>query len=95
MDDAREIGALARRYRPTVVVLDLVLPTTDGVTAIAQLRQAPETAGLPVMLITGYLERLGPARAQIGDDPRVAFLPKPFTIGELHAAVRQAMGSGS
>jgi DNA-binding response OmpR family regulator len=89
-DDAREVVSLASRYQPVVIVLDLMLPTTDGLTAIANLRWHPETATVPIVLISGHPEALRRARRLISDFRALALLQKPFTIAELRAAVRQA-----
>src|SRR5262245_54921805 len=89
-DDAREMARLAPRYRPVVIVLDLMLPLADGVSAIANLRRHPETARTPIVLISGHPEALQHAPAHIRDFPAIALLRKPFTLAELHAAVQQA-----
>jgi CheY-like chemotaxis protein len=91
-DDAREVVSLASRYQPVVIVLDLMLPTTDGFTAIANLRRHPETAPIPIVLISGHPEALRRAPAYITDFRAIVLLRKPFTVAELRAAARQAMG---
>jgi CheY-like chemotaxis protein len=93
LDDADEIVELASRYRPAVIVLDLVLPIMDGFTAIANLRRHPETAPIPIVVISGQPEAL--ARARMGHRGGVVLLRKPFTLGELQAAVRHAMRPAS
>jgi CheY-like chemotaxis protein len=95
LNDAQEVVALASRYRPAVIVLDLMLPITDGFTAIANLRRHPETAQIPIVVISGNPDALTRARAQVGDRGPVVLLRKPFTLAELRAAVREAMGSAS
>jgi CheY-like chemotaxis protein len=44
----------AKRTRPQVVVCDLGLPGLDGFGVAAALRQAPETAGVRLIALTGY-----------------------------------------
>jgi DNA-binding response OmpR family regulator len=48
-DDALK---LASRVRPVAVTLDLVLPGTDGLGVLRQLRANPETRHLPVIIIS-------------------------------------------
>jgi CheY-like chemotaxis protein len=91
LDDADEIVELASRYRPAVIVLDLVLPITDGFTAIANLRRHPETTSIPIVVISGQPQAMTRARARMDDRGGVVLLRKPFTLGELQVAVRQAM----
>ena len=38
--------------RPDLVLLDLMLPEEDGISILKKLRQAPETARLPILLLT-------------------------------------------
>ena len=49
--DPREVADLIRSKRPRLVLLDLVLPGTDG---IAMMANVPELADLPVIFISGY-----------------------------------------
>jgi CheY-like chemotaxis protein len=91
-DDAREIVALACRYKPAVIVLDLMLPITDGFTAIQNLRRHPETARVPIVVISGHPEALRRTPSQITDFHAIVLLRKPFTVAELRGAVSQARG---
>ena len=49
----QEGAALARQQRPTLVVLDVRLPDTDGLSVCAMLADAPETCAIPVILLSG------------------------------------------
>jgi CheY-like chemotaxis protein len=91
VDNAREIVALACRYRPVVIVLDLMLPLTDGLVAIAYLRRQPETAQIPIVVISGHTNALSRGRAHMSEGGVIVVLRKPFTLGEVQAAVRQAI----
>lgn len=72
--------------RPDLVLLDLMLPEEDGISILKKLRQAPETARLPILLLTAksseYDKVLG---LDSGADDYVA---KPFGMMELLARVR-------
>lgn len=94
LDDARDIVGQARRFRPTVIVLDLVLPVTDGATAVVRLREDPDTAHIPIVMITGHTQELERVRVRIEKGP-IVFLAKPFTKAELHGAVTRALTPAS
>ena len=46
--------AAARRILPDVVLTDLILPDFDGFAVADRLRSDPSTAGIRVILLTGY-----------------------------------------
>ena len=43
---------LARAHKPALVLMDIQLPTMDGITALGRLRADPETAAIPVVAVT-------------------------------------------
>ncbi|MCC7495081.1 MAG: PAS domain S-box protein [Fimbriimonadaceae bacterium] len=72
-----------------LVLLDLTMPTLDGVaTSRELLRRAP---GLPILLASGYGE--AEAAARFSGDGLRAFLQKPFDYDRLAAAVAAALAS--
>jgi CheY-like chemotaxis protein/DNA-binding CsgD family transcriptional regulator len=48
--------ALALRARPDVVLLDAVMPGIDGFEVARRLQAQPETAGIPIIFMTGLTE---------------------------------------
>jgi len=50
--NGKEAIELARRYRPDMLTLDLVMPQTDGVDVIRTLRGSPETHHIPIICIS-------------------------------------------
>ena len=81
-----EVASLIRTHRPQLVVLDLVLPDTDG---IELMRSVPELADLPVIFISAYGrdETVVQALEAGADD----YVVKPFSDAELAARVRAAL----
>ena len=71
-----------------LIVSDVVMPGMDGYTLIKLLRQ--ENPGIKVILISGYAEDAIPE--EIGRDPSVNFLPKPFSLKQLAGRVKEVMG---
>jgi CheY-like chemotaxis protein len=43
---------LARAHKPALVLMDIQLPTMDGITALGRLRADPETSAIPVVAVT-------------------------------------------
>ncbi len=82
-----ELSSLVRSEKPALVLLDLVLPDTDGIVLMEQVR---ELADLPVIFISAYRRDETIARAlELG---AVDYIVKPFSPTELVARVRAAVG---
>lgn len=67
--------------RPAVVLLDLNLPDGHGLSLLAELKAAPQTAGISVVVLSGMLD------SQVKDEAdrlgALAFLVKPFDHDQL------------
>ena len=84
--DPGELARLIRAEKPQLVLLDLMLPGTDGVELM---QTVPELADLPVIFISGYGRDETIARAlEAGADDYVV---KPFSPTELTARIRAAL----
>lgn len=62
--DGEEALAQARQSKPDLIILDIVMPKMDGYTVCRYLQQDPETAAIPILMLTvkGQLdERPDPA----------------------------------
>ena len=84
--DHREMSRILQAEKPRLVLLDLMLPGTDGV----QLMQTvPELADQPVIFISGYGrdETIASAFEAGADD----YIVKPFSPTELVARIRAAL----
>ena len=84
--DPRELPRLLKAERPALVLLDLVLPETDGIELMEQL---PELARVPVIFISGYGGDETLARAL--EAGAADYLVKPFSATELTARVAAAL----
>jgi two-component system alkaline phosphatase synthesis response regulator PhoP len=77
---------LARSTRPSLLVLDLMLPGIDGLDVTRALRLDPATRGLPIIMLTALVEESDRLIGlELGADD---YLTKPFSPRELVARVR-------
>ena len=73
---------LAKELRPTVITLDVMMPDLDGWSVLTTLRQDPELADIPVIMVTIVDEqRRGIALGAAG------YLSKPIDRERLHQLV--------
>src|SRR4051794_24342382 len=63
-NDGREALACIDKFRPDLVLTDLMIPVMDGVELIRERRSTPETADLPVVAITADATASSEARAR-------------------------------
>ena len=47
----------ARTENPDLVLLDIIMPGTDGFSAAEQFKKDPELSKIPVVMLTSYAER--------------------------------------
>ena len=84
--DGLEALEVVRNRRPDLVVSDVMMPRLDGLGLVRALRCDPDTASLPIILLS----------ARAGEDSTIAgldvgaddYLRKPFSAPELLARVR-------
>jgi two-component system, OmpR family, phosphate regulon response regulator PhoB len=85
--------ASAKRIRPAIVLLDVLLPDVDGTAVCKQLREDPETSGVAIVLLT----------AKSGESARVAgfeagaddYVAKPFSVRDVILRVRALSRHGA
>ena len=84
--DPEEAVRLMQEERPQLALLDLMLPETDGIELMKEVR---ETADVPVIFLSAYGQEDLIARAF--DMGAVDYLVKPFSPTELSARIRAAL----
>ena len=84
--DGSELPDIIRTAQPALVLLDLMLPGTDG---IELMECTPALADLPVIFISGYRREETIVRAL--DSGAADYIVKPFSPTELTARIRAAL----
>lgn len=73
-----------------LIVSDVVMPNMDGPTLIREL--AGKLPGVKIIFVSGYAEDA--FAKSLDPDQEFHFLPKPFSLKQLAAAVKDVMGKG-
>lgn len=78
--------ALARAHEPALVLLDVMLPVMDGFAVCKELEHDPQTASIPVIMLTARGEEVDRVLGlELGADDYVV---KPFSARELLLRIR-------
>jgi two-component system, OmpR family, response regulator len=90
---AAEIEAeLGRKPPPDLVLLDVVLPDTDGFEILDRMKRDPARRDIPVILVTGRTTREGVMRGLAGGAD--GYITKPIAYEALANGVRSVLGLG-
>jgi CheY-like chemotaxis protein len=76
---------LARKHRPTLILLDLNLPDMTGEALFALLKADPEMQHIPVIIVTGEIN--SDRSENLLRDGAVDILSKPYRIQDLFAMI--------
>ncbi len=79
----------ATSSRPSLILLDLMMPDLGGVRVLEEMRDDPELADIPVIVVTGKIDAIPSMRQLLGEEN--VFL-KPFAVGELLSRVAEVTG---
>lgn len=87
--DGLQALELVKRERPSLLVLDLMLPHLSGLDVCRRLRKEPDTARLPILMLTAKADETDKVLGlELGGDD---YLTKPFGPRELVARVKALM----
>lgn len=82
----------ANAQRPSLILLDVMMPDLGGIRVLEELHQDPVLANVPVVVVTGKLEAIPALADQLGENSVFA---KPFSVADLLARVAEVTGGPS
>lgn len=87
--DGEEALVLASEIRPDVILLDWMIENLSGIEVCRRLRRSPDTANIPIIMITARGEEEDKIRGlETGADD---YITKPFSPRELIARVKAVL----
>ncbi len=76
--------------KPDLIILDILMPTIDGLEVLTRLKGDPDTASIPVILLTSKVEYKD---VLIGYKTGANYyITKPFTKGQLLKGINLVLG---
>ena len=92
--EAEDLYRFLAREIPSLILLDLMLPDTDGLEVCRHIRKSEDLAGIPVIMLTARGDESDKVVGlELGADD---YITKPFSIKELvariHAVLRRPGG---
>ena len=91
VEDSTRAMEQLRDYRPDVLLLDVVMPEVSGFDILGMLRQEPEFAHMPVIILTSSSDAV--TKLQALDQGATDFLSKPVDPSELALRVRNTLAA--
>ena len=91
--DGVEAVAKAKSEMPDIILLDVMMPNLDGLSACAAIRAEPETAGIPIIMVTtrGEEHNIEAAFRNGCND----YVTKPINGLELLTKLQNILGSAA
>jgi DNA-binding response OmpR family regulator len=92
--EAEDLYRYLAREKPSLILLDLMLPDTDGLEVCRQIRKSDELAQVPIIMLTARGDESDKVVGlELGADD---YMTKPFSVKELvariHAVLRRPGG---
>ena len=79
----------ARRVRPDLILMDIVMPDVDGGDAASRIRKDPALAHIPIVFLTAIVsQQEATPGGLIGGFP---FLSKPVSLNALIACIKKQL----
>lgn len=80
---------LAKAEKPSLILLDLMLPIMDGLDVCKNLRRDEDTRSIPVIMLTAKSEEIDKILGlELGADD---YITKPFSVRELVARIKAVL----
>jgi CheY-like chemotaxis protein len=88
--DGQEALELIAQDKPAIVISDILMPRVDGFALAHKIRSDPQTAGIPLLLLSATYVSAEDERLALGVGA-IRFLPKPVEGDDLLVAVADAL----
>lgn len=85
--DGAQAVKMARKERPDLILLDILMPVMDGAKVAETLRELPETKNIPVIFVTCLFTKEDAMQETVRGG--TLFVAKPYDAEDLTRIVRE------
>jgi signal transduction histidine kinase/CheY-like chemotaxis protein len=86
-ENGKQVLEMAEKYRPNLILLDLIMPEMNGYEALERLKKSESLKNIPVIVITASGRQQSPPSEQLWD----SYLIKPITKEALFSELMTAL----
>lgn len=87
IDNGKDAFEQAKKLRPDLILLDILMPDIDGYTDLRLLRLNWRTRDIPIVVISGYADQSDADRCLTAGAN--FFLPKPATVAQVRTVINK------
>jgi CheY-like chemotaxis protein len=93
-ENGEEAVTVAKEQKPDLILMDMMMPKMDGLSACYHIKQDKETGQVPIVMLTAITHDLNKRLSQnvMGAN---GYITKPFDPAELVATVRKLLNTES
>ena len=90
--DGKEGVDMAYKLRPDLIMMDIMMPEMDGISAAGKIKSNKETKSIPLVMISG----LGHQQSEkLTEEHGIdAYINKPFSVQEIRELVNKLLNTG-
>lgn len=92
--DGEEGLEKTRDEKPDLILLDIIMPLRDGFTVCEELKSNPQFAGIPVLILTSFSQRVGETSLAVSRGLTLEaedYIDKPIKPAALLARVEKQL----
>ncbi|MDD5656860.1 MAG: response regulator [Elusimicrobia bacterium] len=90
--DAKHAREHLAAHRPDVILMDVMMPETDGISLTRELRDNPKTSGIPIIVVSGLADAGTLNDALLFG--AVDYMVKPIDLDVLKTKIERAAAAG-
>jgi CheY-like chemotaxis protein len=89
--NGREAVEVAARELPQLIFMDVMMPETDGLTALRELQKSDATKSIPVIVVTANVSEYTASRKEATMGGAAGFLSKPISPKQMLEEIRRQL----